>query len=232
MLPSKHPPFPPFNHIPPLSSHLSITTKWWWEKLKNKFLNKFLLVFQVRTLFVSGLPMDTKPRELYLLFRQCKVCIEIEIKEKKKKLNMKINEMKWKNSGICKLPIEIYDKIKSPCCCKWQWNKILIISMNFILYQSMKTFTDFLFFYYFFIIFFNSIEKCHFSNRLLSSSIENHHHHQGYESSLLKLNNPAKNGKQTSVSHKNPLLFFRFRLPNFILIFILAWLNFFWNFEI
>jgi len=23
----------------------------------------------VRTLFVSGLPMDTKPRELYLLFR-------------------------------------------------------------------------------------------------------------------------------------------------------------------
>ncbi|VDN26264.1 unnamed protein product [Gongylonema pulchrum] len=26
---------------------------------------------QVRTLFVSGLPMDTKPRELYLLFRAC-----------------------------------------------------------------------------------------------------------------------------------------------------------------
>jgi hypothetical protein len=25
--------------------------------------------FQVRTLFVSGLPMDAKPRELYLLFR-------------------------------------------------------------------------------------------------------------------------------------------------------------------
>lgn len=32
-----------------------------------------LLIFQVRTLFVSGLPMDAKPRELYLLFRGCKV---------------------------------------------------------------------------------------------------------------------------------------------------------------
>ncbi len=29
--------------------------------------------FQVRTLFVSGLPMDTKPRELYLLFRAYEV---------------------------------------------------------------------------------------------------------------------------------------------------------------
>lgn len=29
----------------------------------------FLRSFQVRTLFVSGLPMDAKPRELYLLFR-------------------------------------------------------------------------------------------------------------------------------------------------------------------
>ncbi|PIK60704.1 hypothetical protein BSL78_02396 [Apostichopus japonicus] len=27
---------------------------------------------EVRTLFVSGLPMDAKPRELYLLFRGCK----------------------------------------------------------------------------------------------------------------------------------------------------------------
>lgn len=29
----------------------------------------FIHFFQVRTLFVSGLPMDAKPRELYLLFR-------------------------------------------------------------------------------------------------------------------------------------------------------------------
>lgn len=29
----------------------------------------FLRCYQVRTLFVSGLPMDAKPRELYLLFR-------------------------------------------------------------------------------------------------------------------------------------------------------------------
>lgn len=31
------------------------------------------LLFQVRTLFVSGLPLDIKPRELYLLFRPFKV---------------------------------------------------------------------------------------------------------------------------------------------------------------
>ena len=30
-------------------------------------------MLQVRTLFVSGLPMDTKPRELYLLFRAYEV---------------------------------------------------------------------------------------------------------------------------------------------------------------
>lgn len=35
------------------------------------FINNFFqfLFLQVRTLFVSGLPMDAKPRELYLLFR-------------------------------------------------------------------------------------------------------------------------------------------------------------------
>ena len=32
-----------------------------------------MLLLQVRTLFVSGLPMDTKPRELYLLFRAYEV---------------------------------------------------------------------------------------------------------------------------------------------------------------
>lgn len=31
------------------------------------------LCLQVRTLFVSGLPVDIKPRELYLLFRPFKV---------------------------------------------------------------------------------------------------------------------------------------------------------------
>ncbi|KAH9579131.1 RNA-binding protein with multiple splicing 2, variant 2 [Schistosoma haematobium] len=30
---------------------------------------------QVRTLFVSGLPLDAKPRELYLLFRSFKISI-------------------------------------------------------------------------------------------------------------------------------------------------------------
>lgn len=32
-----------------------------------------IFIFQVRTLFVSGLPLDIKPRELYLLFRPFKV---------------------------------------------------------------------------------------------------------------------------------------------------------------
>ena len=35
--------------------------------------NSAFLYLQVRTLFVSGLPMDTKPRELYLLFRAYEV---------------------------------------------------------------------------------------------------------------------------------------------------------------
>jgi hypothetical protein len=34
---------------------------------------KQTVLFQVRTLFVSGLPMDAKPRELYLLFRAYEV---------------------------------------------------------------------------------------------------------------------------------------------------------------
>jgi hypothetical protein len=34
---------------------------------------KQIVLFQVRTLFVSGLPMDAKPRELYLLFRAYEV---------------------------------------------------------------------------------------------------------------------------------------------------------------
>jgi len=32
-----------------------------------------LVLFKVRTLFVSGLPMDARPRELHLLFRAYKV---------------------------------------------------------------------------------------------------------------------------------------------------------------
>lgn len=39
---------------------------------RNLFLITFLCL-QVRTLFVSGLPLDIKPRELYLLFRPFKV---------------------------------------------------------------------------------------------------------------------------------------------------------------
>ncbi len=35
--------------------------------------DSFAFCLQVRTLFVSGLPVDIKPRELYLLFRPFKV---------------------------------------------------------------------------------------------------------------------------------------------------------------
>lgn len=41
--------------------------------LKLSFFLTFNVSFQVRTLFVSGLPMDAKPRELYLLFRAYEV---------------------------------------------------------------------------------------------------------------------------------------------------------------
>ncbi len=34
-------------------------------------------ILQVRTLFVSGLPTDIKPRELYLLFRPFKVKTDV-----------------------------------------------------------------------------------------------------------------------------------------------------------
>lgn len=34
-------------------------------------------LLKVRTLFVSGLPLDIKPRELYLLFRPFKVCLDV-----------------------------------------------------------------------------------------------------------------------------------------------------------
>lgn len=42
-----------------------------WLIVLNRWLFCFLL--KVRTLFVSGLPLDIKPRELYLLFRPFKV---------------------------------------------------------------------------------------------------------------------------------------------------------------
>lgn len=43
-------------------------------------VKSFCVLFsvQVRTLFVSGLPMDAKPRELYLLFRAYEVIINID----------------------------------------------------------------------------------------------------------------------------------------------------------
>lgn len=39
-------------------------------------LSAVVSVPQVRTLFVSGLPVDIKPRELYLLFRPFKVSLD------------------------------------------------------------------------------------------------------------------------------------------------------------
>lgn len=45
---------------------------WNWN-IKNTLFFSLFLLLQVRTLFVSGLPMDAKPRELYLLFRAYEV---------------------------------------------------------------------------------------------------------------------------------------------------------------
>lgn len=41
----------------------------------------YALRLQVRTLFVSGLPVDIKPRELYLLFRPFKVSQVVFLEE-------------------------------------------------------------------------------------------------------------------------------------------------------
>lgn len=46
-----------------------------WRLMKNTWSLSCLP--QVRTLFVSGLPLDIKPRELYLLFRPFKVCLYV-----------------------------------------------------------------------------------------------------------------------------------------------------------
>lgn len=54
-------------------------TRTFYDFIKTIFKYQLMMVFllffpfQVRTLFVSGLPMDAKPRELYLLFRAYEV---------------------------------------------------------------------------------------------------------------------------------------------------------------
>lgn len=59
-----------------LNTTLCFLMEFWWKHIDKKLswfsFSKFYFQFfplQVRTLFVSGLPMDAKPRELYLLFR-------------------------------------------------------------------------------------------------------------------------------------------------------------------
>jgi hypothetical protein len=47
------------------------------------------IFYQVRTLFVSGLPMDARPRELYLLFQGYKVKLDwYELEPKKKSVSV------------------------------------------------------------------------------------------------------------------------------------------------
>uniref|UniRef100_A0A3B5KX11 RRM domain-containing protein n=1 Tax=Xiphophorus couchianus TaxID=32473 RepID=A0A3B5KX11_9TELE len=46
-------------------------------KVNEKYIIPLSCPLQVRTLFVSGLPLDIKPRELYLLFRPFKVCLYV-----------------------------------------------------------------------------------------------------------------------------------------------------------
>lgn len=66
-----------------------------------------LIYFQVRTLFVSGLPMDAKPRELYLLFRAYEVSGEFILIYSKitysytKKLNLKMCFCKKLKKKFC-----------------------------------------------------------------------------------------------------------------------------------
>lgn len=55
-----------------------------WQKSNYSSRDKIIfyaLRLQVRTLFVSGLPVDIKPRELYLLFRPFKVSNMVYLEE-------------------------------------------------------------------------------------------------------------------------------------------------------
>ncbi|XP_017712592.1 PREDICTED: RNA-binding protein with multiple splicing [Rhinopithecus bieti] len=67
--------FPMLNTYPGTSLHWELE-KAWMDPLENYFypfvIRNLHLPAQVRTLFVSGLPLDIKPRELYLLFRPFK----------------------------------------------------------------------------------------------------------------------------------------------------------------
>ena len=57
------------------SSQVHVTVKNYFSQVIHGklLLTVEFFLLQVRTLFVSGLPMDTKPRELYLLFRAYEV---------------------------------------------------------------------------------------------------------------------------------------------------------------
>lgn len=85
-----------------------------FKKINSNILNVFLLFLQVRTLFVSGLPMDAKPRELYLLFRAYEVsfCWYIFILILKK---IKDKELWERNLSLPKktsFSIKVYQKLK------------------------------------------------------------------------------------------------------------------------
>ena len=76
----------PFFRVSPdhliLFLFLEILTTIFWLHLVSiltRLQNDNSWFLQVRTLFVSGLPMDTKPRELYLLFRAYEVQPYIDI---------------------------------------------------------------------------------------------------------------------------------------------------------
>lgn len=59
---------------------------------------------QVRTLFVSGLPMDAKPRELYLLFRAYKVSFasnQVLASPKRRPLTPPALIIRPKSNGAC-----------------------------------------------------------------------------------------------------------------------------------
>ena len=66
-----------------------------------------VVLLQVRTLFVSGLPMDAKPRELYLLFRAYEVCTQLITLFATATCRYSYWEINWEKSSIlgCRLSV-------------------------------------------------------------------------------------------------------------------------------
>ena len=79
------------------TNHIYLNIYWYYF---SHAISKLLMIFQVRTLFVSGLPMDTKPRELYLLFRAYEVSLSLKLAVRLKFFRISVGYSFMKQTGF------------------------------------------------------------------------------------------------------------------------------------